>query len=266
MFRLATFGGLSLIDDRTPDIAIPRRRLAVLALLAQAGDRGLTRDKLVAYLWPDSSADAARHSLEQLLYSVRRQYGAFVFAGTDPLRLNSAVIASDIAEFESALARGADAEAVALYSGPFLDGFYLKNADEFERWVEEERSRLGKACAGALERLAERAARCGDWPGAVSSWRALVALDRLSARNASGLIRALAAAGDRPEALRTASSDGNVEYRAALVYELLQNRDAAVTALEAAVRGGYPLEEIRRVPALSNLRNDPRYPALLNSK
>src|SRR6476469_4954037 len=145
MFRLATFGGLSLINDRTPDFAIPRRRLAVLALLAQAGDRGLTRDKLVAYLWPDSSADAARHSLEQLLYSVRRQCGALVFAGTDPLRLNSAVIASDIAEFEDALARGADAEAVASYGGQFLDGFYLKNADEFGRWVEEERSRLSKA-------------------------------------------------------------------------------------------------------------------------
>ena len=251
MFRLATFGGLSLIDDRTPDIAIPRRRLAVLALLAQAGDRGLTRDKLVAYLWPDSSADAARHSLEQLLYSVRRQCGAFVFAGTDPLRLNSAVIASDIAEFESALARGADAEAVALYSGPFLDGFYLKNADEFGRWVEEERSRLGKACAGALERLAERAARCGDWPGAVSSWRALVALDRLSARNASGLIRALAAAGDRPEALRTASAYESLVRQeldiplepslAALVQSLRSDRSNSADR-RAAERG--PIEDL----------------------
>src|SRR3989449_3685365 len=36
------------------------------------------------------------------------------------------------------------AGAVALYGGPFLDGFYLRGSDEFERWAETERGRLAK--------------------------------------------------------------------------------------------------------------------------
>src|SRR5262245_17490540 len=104
MFRLATLGGLSVTEGvAASDVALPRRRLALLALLAAANDRGLTRDKLVAYLWPESSSDDARHSLEQLLYSLRRQLGPRVLSGVDPLRLNPDVITSDLATFVAAL-------------------------------------------------------------------------------------------------------------------------------------------------------------------
>ena len=68
------------------------------------------------------------------------------------------------------------------------------------------------------------------------------------------------------EALRATNNDGYVLFRAALVREQLGQRDAALAAIQAAVRTGYPLEEIRRVPTLKNLRGDPRYPATLNSK
>ena len=47
--RLHTFGGLGLMDG-TEVVASQRHRLALLALLAVAGERGCTRDKLMAYL------------------------------------------------------------------------------------------------------------------------------------------------------------------------------------------------------------------------
>ena len=34
-----------------------RKPLALLSLLAVAGDRGLSRDRLQVYLWPESAAD-----------------------------------------------------------------------------------------------------------------------------------------------------------------------------------------------------------------
>jgi DNA-binding SARP family transcriptional activator len=233
MFRLRTFGGLSLADGGPSDIAIQRRRLAVLALLASAGSRGLTRDKLIAFLWPESSSDDARHSLEQLLYSLRRQLGTHVFVGTDPLHLNADIVSSDIAAFDDALSREADDEAVAAYRGPFLDGFYLRAADEFGRWVEDERARLGAAYAAALERFADNAAQRNDWPSAVETWRCLVALDRLSARNVLGLIRALAAAGDRPGALRTAAT-----YESLVQQELGIPIEPSIAAFVRALRNG----------------------------
>src|SRR5438067_3125507 len=142
ILRLQTFGGLALVGADAPELGQQRRRLAFLALLATAGDRGLTRDQLVATLWPESAAPAGRHALEQLLHAVRRSLGESAFVGTNPLRLDPAVVESDVAEFDAALARGALADAVALYLGPFLSGFYLTDAPGFERWVESERARL----------------------------------------------------------------------------------------------------------------------------
>lgn len=66
MFRLQTFGGLALVDGAGAGVATQRRRLGLLALLAAAGERGLTRDKLLAYLWPESPPENARHSLDKL--------------------------------------------------------------------------------------------------------------------------------------------------------------------------------------------------------
>jgi DNA-binding SARP family transcriptional activator len=54
MLHLTTFGGLSVEIDGTPGsgAAQQRKTLALLALLAVAGPRGLSRDRLIALLWP----------------------------------------------------------------------------------------------------------------------------------------------------------------------------------------------------------------------
>src|SRR5688572_770644 len=106
IFRLQTLGGLALFDGAGTQTETIRRRLALLAILAIARQRGVSRDKLVAYLWPDSSDEKARHSLEQLLYGLRTQIGREVFVGSDPLRLNEALIATDVDAFERAFEKG----------------------------------------------------------------------------------------------------------------------------------------------------------------
>jgi tetratricopeptide (TPR) repeat protein/TolB-like protein len=65
----------------------------------------------------------------------------------------------------------------------------------------------------------------------------------------------------RARQLAPASRD--VLWNAALVYELVSQRDRALEALKAAIHAGQPLEEIRREPALASLRKDPRYGALV---
>jgi DNA-binding SARP family transcriptional activator len=140
-----------------------RKPLALLSLLAVAGERGLSRDRLVAYLWPEGAADRAGHRLTQLLYSIRRDLRAdALFPGTTDLRLNPELLDCDIARFADALAHGDYVAAVAVYGGPFLDGFFLDDAPEFERWVEVERTRLARRQAESLEALALAAERAGD--------------------------------------------------------------------------------------------------------
>jgi len=69
---------------------------------------------------------------------------ALVSVGDD-LRLDTALLTSDVAEFEEALSHGDAERAAELYAAPFLDGFYLTGATEFEHWVDTERARLGQS-------------------------------------------------------------------------------------------------------------------------
>ena len=207
MLRLRTFGGISLASGTAPltGAATQRRRLALLALLAVAGERGLSRDKLVAYLWPESDAERARHVLNQLVYAQRKHFGnQHLFTGQKTLRLNPDVIWTDVGAFEAAADGGELEEAVGYYTGPFLDGFFVRDAPDFERWLDRERMRLARRCTEALVKLAQRAAGAGDRQGAVGWWQRVVELDPLDTPRTIALVQALIGAGNRSEALRTA--------------------------------------------------------------
>jgi serine/threonine-protein kinase len=204
MLRLATFGGLTFSGATGAPLVTQRRRLGLLVLLAATGDRGITRDKLVAWLWPESATANARHALQQLVYSLRRQVTDELFLGTDLLRLNPQVMTSDLWQFERALAAGALEEAVSLYAGPFLDGFFLDDAPAFEEWAEGERRRLEESHAKALYRLAKAARGTQQHTVEIECWRKLAVLDPLSEPTALGLVHALADAGDWTNAARHA--------------------------------------------------------------
>src|SRR5262245_19858570 len=204
MLYLRTFGGLSLNDGEHNLLPDQRRRLALLALLAVAGDRGMTREKLVAVLWPESTTESGRHSLHQLLYYLRKNVHEDLLDGTDPLRLNPQVVQSDIAAFEKAAGSLASEQMLELYAGPYLDGFFLHAAPEFDDWVEAQRSRLHVICTSALYRLARAADDQEQHTVAIARWRALTTMESFDARANLGLMRALAAAGDPNGALRHA--------------------------------------------------------------
>jgi DNA-binding SARP family transcriptional activator len=206
-FSLKLLGGVALRGE--PGLltgpAAQRFRLALLALLAAAYPRAVSRDKLMAWLWPERDTEPARHLLNQAVHALRRALGpeAILSAGDD-LQFNAGVVDCDVVAFEEALARGEAASAAALYAGPFLDGFHLDGAPEFERWVDRERDRLAAAYAKVVDGLAEAAERAGDAGVAVEWWRARAAHDPYDSRVALRLMQALERAGNRAGALQHA--------------------------------------------------------------
>ena len=66
-------------------------------------------------------------------------------------------------------------------------------------------------------------------------------------------------------ALRLNPRDSRVQSLAAVVYEQSSMRDKALAAIEAAVKLGWPLEEMRRWPPLEKLRQDPRYKRIVDA-
>jgi Tol biopolymer transport system component/DNA-binding SARP family transcriptional activator len=234
VLRVNTFGRLHVRGESgvISGSAAQPRRLAILALLAAAGEQGLTRDKVLAYLWTDTEEDRARRGLNQALYALRQDLGSDeVFLGGHGLRLNPDVVSSDVGEFEQAIDRGKLEDAAGYYTGSFLDGFHLPGAPEFERWAEEERAALARCYAESLEKLAKRSEAKGDWPDAVGWWRKVAAQDPLNARVALCLMRALVAAGDRSGALQHARV-----YEVLMEQELDAPPDRQVVELAAELR------------------------------
>lgn len=234
MMRLRTFGGLALEDERPdPAVAVTQpKSLALLALLASAGERPISRDKVLAYLWPETEPGKAAHRLAQSLYALRHDLGVdSLVRGTNDLRLNSRVIRSDCQDFTAALERGDLRGAVALFRGPFLDGFYLNGAAEFERWAEAERGEYCRKYRAALESLAVSDGQRGDANGSCEWWRRLADVDPLNARTAVAYMEALSVAAGNAGALQFAR-----EYGKRLREEFDSDPDPQVTAAAERLR------------------------------
>src|SRR5688572_12590050 len=246
LFRLQTLGSLTLFDHLgapIPGQGSQRRRLALLAVLAAAGERGRSRDSLLSLFWPDVPQERARHSLEQLLYGIRTSVSNEAFLGVNPVALNPEVIRSDVREFERALAENRLEDAVAEYRGPFVEGFALSDAVEFEPWVDGERARLANAYARALEALAVAAERRSDVQGAAEWWEKRAAHDPYDSRVAQCLMRALDASGNRARAIQHAA-----------VHERLLRQELGV---QAATGASALAERMRVDPRAASPANAP---------
>jgi len=234
VYSLFLLGGPVLrgSDGPVTGRAAYRRRIALLSILAVARGRPVGRERIIGLLWPEHSSDAARHTLSEALYVLRKDLSSelFLLSG-DEVALNPAVMGSDVATFGEAVESWRPEDAVRAYGGPLLDGFYVSDAPDFERWVEGERDRLARLYAQTLESLALASEGGDDWAAAVEWWRRLAAHDPYSSRVALRLVRALEAAGDRMAALRFAGA-----HAVLLREELGGEPDRELTVLVARLR------------------------------
>ena len=208
--------------------------LAFLAVLACAGVRGMPRDKLLALFWPEVTPGRAAHRLSQLVHSLRRRLGPeHLVSGTAELRLNPERVRCDLWEIEAARRDGDLDRAASLYSGPLLDGFFVPDSPEVERWLERRRTALARDHRETLEMLAVQAESRGDTHRAAEWWRQLAEHDPLSSRVTMRLMSALAASGDRARALERADA-----YERQIRQELEAEPNPAVLELARQLKTG----------------------------
>jgi len=259
--RLRTFGGL-WIDRPGPgsDATQRPRTLALLAILATADAAGITRERVMAVLWSEVDEDRARHGLSQALYNIRRDLGTEVVLSTPALRLDPDRISSDVAEFKAATAAKSWATAASLYTSPFLDGFHLADAPEFERWAESQRATLATAGIRAIEILAKTAAEAGELEVAAedSPTYGYTRINYELGRSLLALRRPAEAIAVAQAALRGGIEGSNLYVTRTVLHELLaQLFDATGRRDSAAVH--YAVVERAWRSADSSLR--PRYEA-----
>src|SRR5918999_3894474 len=105
MQAIRLLGGASLEGPDGPltGRSVQRVRMALLALVATTPTRSVSRERVMAMLWPESDAQRARHLLRDTVYRLRETLdeGALLSVG-DELRLDPARIRCDVWEFEDA--------------------------------------------------------------------------------------------------------------------------------------------------------------------
>jgi DNA-binding SARP family transcriptional activator len=130
----------------------------------------VSRDRLLGLLWPERDERTARHLLADSLYVLRCALGdRAITASGEALRLSARDVWTDVVEFQRAVADARWSEALDLYRGDFLDGFFLRNAAEFDQWALAERSRLRAQATRAAAALSTGLAAAGRLQDALAT-------------------------------------------------------------------------------------------------
>ncbi|HSJ73876.1 MAG TPA: BTAD domain-containing putative transcriptional regulator, partial [Miltoncostaeaceae bacterium] len=203
MLSARLFGGLAVEIDGRPVADVPGMKPRALLAYLLARPEPQSRARLAGVFWPDVLDTSARASLRSALWSVRAALEAV--GGGDYLVADrgTAGLAPDLPrwidaeEAERLLAGGDRASlerAVEIAARPFLPEI----ADE---WAIEAQDAWRERIVGALDRLAGIAEADGDLPAAIEWTRRALRHDRLREAGHRALIRRLAAAGERAQAM-----------------------------------------------------------------
>lgn len=130
--------------------------LALLVYLALSPQRAAGRDHLLDLLWSDALPDAARNTLRQTLYWLRKRIGGDSLVLQDGRVVLRTELTSDRDAFVAACVAGDHERAVTRYTGEFLPHFASPGAAEFEQWADRERSTLLQRFLQSTEELVRR--------------------------------------------------------------------------------------------------------------
>lgn len=180
------------------------KRVAVLlyVLMSQRGG-STSRDKVIGMFWPESDSSRARNALRQSLSFLRGCLGdeALIGIGSHGVAVTESV-ACDAVQFESLLDADRKEEALRLYGGELLPGFYGGGSIAFTEWLERRRQHLGQRAAKAAWDLSAECEARGDLPDAAFWGKRALALSPFSESEVQRLLRLLERAGDFAGAMR----------------------------------------------------------------
>ena len=216
----------------------------LLTYLAVEAGRPHRRATLVGLLWPDWPEPSAATNLRNALSNLRKAVGdreaaaPALLVDRETIQFNPTGDAwVDVHAFQTLTKpqQSADrlSEGIALYRGPFLEGFSLKDSAAFEEWLQATREQLERGCLAALTRLAEQHEGVGDLAKACEvTWRA-VDLAPWQEESHRRLLRLLALSGQRSAALTQYET-----CRSVLKRELGVEPAAETTRLYEQIRDG----------------------------
>jgi predicted ATPase/DNA-binding SARP family transcriptional activator len=150
------------VEVESRPVEIKRRKaLALLVYLVVTGRLHL-RPALAGLLWGDMPETVAMTNLRKALANLRKLVGLHLDITRQAVAFNrDNAYWLDVEQFEANAGDVSNEraikklhEAVDLYQGDYLDGFYVRNAPNFEAWVLTQRTRLRALAVEGLHTLA----------------------------------------------------------------------------------------------------------------
>jgi DNA-binding SARP family transcriptional activator/tetratricopeptide (TPR) repeat protein len=167
--------------------------------------------------------------------------------GAEEVGLDADAIWCDVVAFRAAIDDGRLDDAMRLYRGDFLPGFFLSDTPEFERWVDRERAALRSRAISTARELSAREERAGHAIPAVEHARRALSLEPLDETSVRRLLDLLDRTGDRAGAVRAYN-----EFAEALRRELGVDPSAETVERATMIRSRLSRDGTRAVPQPSD--------------
>ncbi len=196
------------LDDVSLAEALSAKAQAILYYLAVTG-QPQPRSILANLLWGDLPEADARTNLRKALANLRERVGDYLdldgqtvaFKPDRPYGVDVTDFVAKVELTSPPLDVGRLQEAVDLYQGDFLTGYYVRNAPDFETWMLAEQARLRELVVQALHTLAAYHAAQGEPTQGIASVRRLLSLEPWREEAHRQLMLLLARGGHRSAAL-----------------------------------------------------------------
>lgn len=148
------------------------KAVAMIYLLIANKGRYVPKDKLMLYLWPESSQEAARYNLRYNLWNLKKMLPevdgqTLILTDKDSCTLNDAYpMACDLLIIKELQEESANLEeliyAKSLFCGDIMEGWYLKNCSEFNELILFDRMICENRHTEILAALADRYEKIGE--------------------------------------------------------------------------------------------------------
>jgi len=248
-----TLLGPPLVQYGQAPLALARRQTRALLYRLACETRAIPREQLCYLFWPDTPETTARRSLAHLLTHLRRALPDpdVIVTAHDQIGLDFTQVWSDSVVFKHLSSTSAPHgrsealhRAIQLVQGPFLDGFSLPDAPEFEAWADQERHIWERRILDMLAALIDDDTARGAYADAIRAAQHYLTIDALAEEVHRQLIALYAATGDRSAALRQFE-----HCRMLLERELGVSPLPETQAMYDAVLAGQPVLRPRPEPA-----------------
>jgi DNA-binding SARP family transcriptional activator len=214
MLELFFLGNLKILY-RGKDITtqLGSKACALIFLLMESKGKGLSREKIIAYLWPDSKEEAARYNLRYNLWEIKKiikedaDGNLFLLSDNNACKINeNYAYGCDFIE-AACFDRKKEytmAELLhfrSLFSGELYEGAFFKGCEELNNLILYRRIEFEKLKVQVMESMAELLAQEENYEGEIEVLQEILKIDPYNEEIAGLVMDAYCKIGKRAEAV-----------------------------------------------------------------